>query len=274
MLTLKCPVCHSTLQQDARTLRCQRGHSFDIARQGYVNLLMSNKSSQKRHGDDKAMVLARQSFLDKGYYAPLRDSIIASALQHAGDCVHLLDIGCGEGWYTCGVKDALISAGKTCEAVGVDISKEALIQAAKRDRSLTLAVASVGALPLCDNSVDLILNIFAPCDDAEFLRVLRPGGIVIRAVPLEDHLMGLKKAVYDKPYLNAPPTYTPEGFAQIDRIEVRYDITLGCNEDIHQLFLMTPYYYKTSRKDQQKLEGINTLTTNLSFCVFVMRKES
>ena len=274
MQTLKCPVCGNLLHQQDRLLRCPKGHSFDIAKQGYVNLLMSNKSSQKRHGDDKAMVLARQAFLDKGYYKPLRTAIIDAALQHTGQSAHLLDVGCGEGWYTCGIKEALQSAGKVCEATGIDISREALIQAAKRDKSLTLAVASVGALPLPDCSIDLIVNIFAPCDDAEFLRVLRPGGVVIRAVPLEDHLMGLKSAVYDTPYLNSSPVYAPEGFAQADRIEVRYDITLPCQEDIHQLFLMTPYYYKTSRRDQQKLETMCELTTNLSFCVFVMKKES
>ena len=265
-----CPVCRQPLVKYENTLRCSSGHSFDIARQGYVNLLMSGKSSKKRHGDDKAMVQARTEFLQGGWYTPLRDAVVQAAVKHAPNAKVLLDIGCGEGWYTCAVKDALHG----CVGAGVDISRQALIQAAKRDKTLRLAVAGVNHLPVADGSVDVLINIFAPCDDKEFLRVLSPGGIIIRAVPLEDHLMGLKRAVYDTPYLNGTPTYEPAGFVQTQRIDVRYDITLNSKQDIHNLFLMTPYYYKTSRTDQEKLANLDTLTTNLSFGVFVMKKEN
>ncbi len=264
-----CPVCHAPLTRTDNTLRCSGGHSFDVARQGYVNLLMSNKSSQRRHGDDKAMVQARTEFLQGGWYAPLRDAVVQAALTHAPTAKVLLDIGCGEGWYTCAVKEALPG----CVGAGVDISRQALIQAARRDKSLRLAVAGVNHLPVADGSVDILLNIFAPCDDKEFLRVLRPGGIVIRAVPLEDHLMGLKRAVYDTPYLNKVTPYAPSGFVQEAFEQVRYDITLQNKQDIHNLFLMTPYYYKTSRRDQEKLANLDTLSTNLAFGVYVMRKE-
>ena len=251
------------------TLRCASGHNFDMARQGYVNLLMSNKSAQKRHGDDKAMVQARTEFLQGGWYAPLRDAVVQAAVSHAPDAKVLLDIGCGEGWYTCAVKEALPG----CLGAGIDISRQALIAAAKRDKTLRLAVAGVNHLPVADQSVDILLNIFAPCDDGEFLRVLRPGGIVIRAVPLQEHLMGLKRAVYDTPYLNKFTPYAPKGFVQAQYSEVRYHITLQDKQDIHNLFLMTPYYYKTSRADQEKLEKLAVLSTNLDFGVFVMRRE-
>ena len=269
MYPFVCPVCHAPFTQNQNTLRCENGHSFDMARQGYVNLLMSGKSSKKRRGDDKAMVQARTDFLQGGWYAPLRECVVQAAVKHAPGAETLLDIGCGEGWYTCAVKEALPG----CVAAGVDISREALIAAARRDKTLRLAVAGVNHLPVADSSVDVLLNIFAPCDDGEFYRVVRPGGIVIRAVPLEDHLMGLKRAVYDTPYLNRPTPYAPGGFSQLDFIEVRYDITLQNKQDIHNLFLMTPYYYKTSRADQQKLEALEQLTTNLSFGVYVLRKE-
>lgn len=174
MLKLTCPVCGGTLERLDRTLRCGRGHSYDIAKQNYVNLLMRNQSSDKRHGDDKVMVAARQSFLDAGYYVSLRDALCGLAVAYGGEAADLLDVGCGEGYYTSAVRRAFETEGKFCSAVGVDISRTALIAAAKRDHALTLAVASVSALPVGEESCDILMNVFAPNDDAEFLRVLRP----------------------------------------------------------------------------------------------------
>ena len=272
MITLKCPVCGNALVKEEKSYRCENGHSYDIAKQGYVNLLMSNKTSAKRHGDDKAMVRARTAFLEKGYYKPLLDSVVSAAVKHTPDNVDMLDCGCGEGWYSLGVKVSLEEAGKTCCACGIDISRNALIGMSKRGGDITLAVAGINALPLFDSSCDLILNIFAPDDPAEFARVLRPGGILIRAVPAEDHLMGLKAAVYDKPYLNPRPEYSPDGFEEIGRMEIRDRLILEIKEDIADLFMMTPYYYKTGREDQQKLLSLSRLVTGISFCVFVMKK--
>lgn len=273
MPQFKCPVCGEGLQPVERCFRCSKGHSFDIARQGYVNLLMSNHSSAKRHGDDKAMVDARRLFLDKGYYAPLRQAVCAVAVEHCGKTVELLDAGCGEGWYTVGVKETLEAAGKTCHACGIDISREALIQAARRDAGLQLAVAGVNNLPVPDGSCDLLMSIFAPHDEGEFRRVLRKGGILLRVVPLEEHLMGLKAAVYDRPYPNPSPDCTPpSGFTMLECREVRSTLQLPCGEDIRNLFMMTPYYYKTGRRDQEKLAALEELETEIAFGIFVYQR--
>lgn len=275
MPELKCPVCGEVLTGTEHVMRCRNGHSFDIAKQGYVNLLMSNSSSGKRHGDDKAMVLARCEFLNKGYYDCLRDELCALAVKHCGGIggsINVLDAGCGEGWYTCAVKSALESAGESCSVCGVDISKHAMIQAAKRAGGLTLAVGSVSALPVPDGSCDLLLNVFAPNDDREFFRVLRPGGIFIKAVPCQDHLMELKSAIYDRPYRNPAPDYSPEGFRQVSFTRVRKTVSLRSSEDIMRLFMMTPYYYKTGREDQEKLSGLRQLDTCADFGVYVFER--
>ncbi len=272
MPELKCPVCGDLLHREERTLRCRKGHCYDVARQGYVNLLMSNHSSSKRHGDDKAMVAARSAFLEQGYYDILRNAVCAAAVEHTGESVELLDAGCGEGFYTAAVKKTLEAAGKTCHACGVDISREALIACAKRQADITLAVASINHLPLPNASCDLLMSIFAPDDAAEFHRVLRPGGTLLRVVPLEDHLMGLKAAVYDRPYPNPPPQYAPEGFAPPERTDVRDTVLLRTNEDIRNLFLMTPYYYKTGRRDQQKLDSLASLETEIAFGIFCYKR--
>lgn len=273
MPDFKCPVCGGILDRRERRLLCLKGHSYDFAHQGYVNLLMSKHSGSKRHGDDKLMVLARQSFLDKGYYMPLCDAIKAIALEYCSDSIDMLDIGCGEGWYTAAVKKALTDSGRVCRAVGIDISKDALIQAHKRDAELKLAVASINALPFPDESCDLLLNIFAPNDDKEFYRVLKKRGILLKAVPLEQHLFELKAAVYDKPYENPPAVYAPEGFEVLGRRDVCYALRMDNNEDIKSLFMMTPYYYKTGRDDQRKLDHLSSLETKIEFGVFILRRK-
>ncbi len=270
MSLLICPVCGEPLLREERSYTCPRGHSFDIARQGYVNLLRSNQSSARRHGDDKPMVLARQAFLERGYYLPLREALCRAAERYAPAHGALLDAGCGEGWYTAAVRATRPNA----PALGVDISKEALIQAAKRRAGLELAVASVSALPVADGSCGAVLSVFAPDAPEEFRRVLAPGGVLLRVLPLEEHLLDLKAAVYDTPYPNPPAAYAPAGFRLLERLDLRDVITLEDPADIQRLFLMTPYYYKTSRRDQAKLAALPRLETRIAFGVFILSREA
>ncbi len=269
----RCPVCGGELLRNGSRWCCSRNHSFDIAKQGYVNLLMSNRSGTKRHGDDRAMVLARQSFLEQGYYNCLRDGICRAAGSFCGDTVCFADIGCGEGWYTAAVRQEFVRNGKACRACGIDISRTALIQAAKRDRGIFFAVGSVRTLPLQSESLDLLLSIFAPKNDGEFGRVLKRNGILICAEPAEEHLLGLKTAVYEKPYRNPRPEYEPEGFTLLRRDEIRERICLRNREDIRNLFMMTPYYYKTGRADQEKLNTLGELETDIGFTLFIFRRD-
>ncbi len=272
MPVLKCPVCSGALERSERSLRCAGGHCYDIAKQNYVNLLMSNKSSDKRHGDDKLMVRARQDFLEKNYYLFLREEMCRLAEEYCPERVDMLDAGCGEGWYTCALKAVLEKSGRACSAVGVDISKNALMFAGRRDPGIDWAVASVSSLPVGDCSCDLVVSVFAPNDDGEFRRVLRPGGLLMKVMPRENHLLGLKRAVYDKPYTNPPAVYEPEGFEPVCRREPGQMIHPGSGEDIRNLFMMTPYYYKTGREDQAKLDTLESLDTEAEFAIVLLRR--
>lgn len=242
-----------------KDFRCLMGHNFDKAKEGYVNLLIKNGRG-KRHGDDKLMVKARKNFLDKGYYAPLRQKL--GEILGEGNTV--LDAGCGEGYYT-----SIFAENNT--VCGIDISKDALKYAAKRCKNSAFAVASISEIPLSDKSVDAIINIFAPENLKEFSRVLKKGGRFITVGPLENHLFELKEKIYDKPYKNPPPILEKEGFELISTEKIEYEITIDNNEDIVSLFKMTPYYYKTSAVDQQKLQNLNILTTTIEFFVAVYR---
>ena len=267
-----CPVCGYPLHRRDKALKCENGHSYDIARQGYVNLLMSNASSSKRHGDNRTMVRARQHFLGRGYYDALAGRIEDLAVKYSLHNVSLLDAGCGECWYTARVKKALENAGKKVHAAGIDISKSALMAAHSRGGDIKTAVASVFSLPIGDDSCNIVLNVFAPCAEKEFARVLKKGGILIRAIPLEKHLLGLKKAVYDAPYENPPVSPELCGFDIAEICDIKSSITVSPHEDIEALFMMTPYYYKTSAADQAKLKTLNSLETLIEFEVIVYKK--
>ncbi len=269
-----CPVCREELFQQDKSLKCIAGHCFDISKFGYVNLLMSSQSSAKRHGDDRLMVRARRDFLDKGYYAFLCEKLCEICIGYLDSSSIILDAGCGECYYSAAIGKVMCENGKNSEVFGVDISKDALEFAFKRKSGVTTAVASVFNMPVADSSVDAVLNIFSPEAFAEFCRVLKPDGILIRVIPLEKHLLGLKKAVYDKPYLNQLPEAEIEGFKLKEEIVIKDTIMISSNEDINNLFKMTPYYYKTGINDQQKLASLESVETEAEFGIRIYRKEN
>ena len=267
-----CPVCGKALNKTENCYKCDAGHSFDIARQGYVNLLRSQQSSKKHHGDDKLMVSARRRFLESGYYRPLRDKVCELAVKYCPETASVLDAGCGEGWYTAGILEALERAGKHADIAGIDISKEALKAAGAR-RGISLAVASVFDLPVGDESQDMVVSIFSPLAEAEFRRVLRDGGIFIHVVPDERHLFGLKSEIYESPYLNDAVLTALSGFDLIDDVPLCYMLHLSGTSDILSLFMMTPYYYKTGAEDQKKVMLLDSLDTEVCFRVLVYKKK-
>jgi len=271
MPELICPVCALPLALTEKTYRCERGHCFDCAKSGYVNLLPPAPGG-KRHGDDKLMVKARTDFLDKGHYDPLADAVAQLVCDCEGPHLHIVDAGCGEGKYTADVLNCLHEHGKTTDVVGIDISKEALICAARRSKELKLCVASTAHMPLADECADVVLNIFSPLMTEEFARVLKPDGRLICVVPLEKHLWELKQLIYDTPYENPAPAEELSGFDLLMRKDLRYEIELNSNEEIINLFKMTPYYYKTGADDQKKAESAQYLKTTVEFGSFVYRK--
>ena len=183
----------------------------------------------------------------------------------------LLDAGCGEGWYTRQVAGCL--QGRVDEVLAVDISKNALELLGKQGGDISAAVASVFDLPVADKSCGIVLNIFAPISLDEYRRVLHKGGLLLLAVPLPRHLFGLKQAVYDRPYENVPPAERYDGFVLLERTELRETLRLTEQQDILDLFMMTPYYYKTGREDFAKLQQLTALETELAFCICALQKK-
>lgn len=264
-----CPVCKKTLKQESVSLKCGSGHCFDISRKGTVNLLVSSKAN---HGDDKRMVNARKMFMEKGYYEPLHKKIRETIAAYASQDCTILDCGCGECSYTADISRHLTEAGIKADIIGIDVSKNAINAGASLHAGLRLAVASVFAIPLPEKSCDIVLALFSPFSGKEYLRVLKDGGIYITAFPLDDHLFELKQAVYDEPYRNKVSPLETEGFDLAEYGECRFKADLSSNEDIIALFEMTPYCYKTSKSDREKLDSLDSLTVTAEFGVAVYRK--
>lgn len=268
-----CPVCSGKLEISGKSYLCSKNHSFDIARSGYVNLLLSKGSGKAVHGDNKLMVKARRDFLDKGYYALLCEAVCEEAMQNAENGGIILDAGCGEGYYTSAIKATFDRSNIAVEMYGIDISKVAAEFAAKRDKSVSFAAASVFSLPVMSGSCDLLVTMFAPYCGEEYSRVLKKGGTMIMAIPSENHLWELKKAIYDTPYKNEVKPYDLGGFEFLGSRRVGFEMKLDSPEDIHSLFSMTPYYYKTGKTEQERLDSLNELTTQADFEVLTYRKK-
>lgn len=263
-----CPVCKSPLFYDERTVSCKNGHSFDRAKSGYVNLLQSNRKHAAIPGDNKEMVAARRAFLSAGYYAPLQQAVAEEVKKYAAfDGATILDVGCGEGYYTKAIAEAAANA----NIAGIDISKSALSVAAKHVKSVQFAVGSVFHLPVADNTCDLVTELFAPYCGKEFARVLKPGGVFLSVIPGARHLFGLKTLLYDTPYENAVKPFSLPGFTFLGEREIHQTITIQNQTDLWNLFSMTPYAYRTKREAQQKLLSCTSLTTEISFWILAYR---
>ena len=272
MTDFACPVCLNRLERGAKSMTCANGHSFDFARSGYVNLLMSQQSGKKQHGDDKTMIRARSAFLDKGYYANLRDALAESAASCVPGGGAVLDAGCGECYYTAAVAEELRRLGRNVQIFGIDISRDALRAGAKRGDGLLLAVSSIFRLPMSDKSCDMVMNVFAPSSPREYHRVLKTGGFLVIAAPLEMHLWELKAAVYEKPYMNDAPQAELDGFMLIKKQELKKTIHIDNREDISNLFAMTPYAHRTGKNDITRLKQLDELYTATEFGVYIYQK--
>ncbi|OON75990.1 putative RNA methyltransferase [Streptomyces tsukubensis] len=187
---LSCPHCGDRFRHEDGTLRCGAGHSFDIARHGYVGLLTGNAHAGS--GDAASMVQARVAFLRAGHYAPLSATLARLAAAHCGGCRVVLDAGTGTGYYLAELLDALPGA----VGLGLDTSKHALRRAGSAHPRAGAASWDVWRpLPVATRSVDLVLNVFAPRNAPEFHRVLRPHGALLVATPSPRHLAELRTAV-------------------------------------------------------------------------------
>ena len=245
-----------------------------MAKQGYLNLLLSNQKHSKTPGDDKEMVLSRKRFLEKDYYKIISDNVnnIVFKLRNSNS-LEILDIGCGEGYYTGRLKKFLDDNGVESNITGIDISKEAIISASKKDKNIDWVVASASNLPIEDNSLDFIICMFAKIIPEEKMRTLKKGGYLIIVSTGENHLEEMKKVVYKEVRKDFySPIEDLKIFDYVETINCTYKTTINENESIRSMFNMTPYRWRSPREGIEKLFALDKLPITVDVNLDVFKK--
>jgi 23S rRNA (guanine745-N1)-methyltransferase len=263
---LRCPICAGPFTVDPRSWRCTSGHAFDLGREGYANLLPVQHKHSREPGDTAQSLAARRAFLDAGHYAPLRDALASMVARSH----HLLDIGCGEGYYTAAL------APLAGAVIGIDIAKPAVRMAARRHPGPTWIVGSGARLPIADASIDTVCTLFTPLHPAETVRVLGLDGDVIVATPAEAHLQALRAALFERVEPHVPEKFR-EAFAPelmcVEQREIRYPLALSAAA-LAQLLDMTPYAWKARPERRAALQATDGLETEAAFMLMRFRRRA
>jgi 23S rRNA (guanine745-N1)-methyltransferase len=269
---LICPVCETPLDWNGKECRCANGHSFDLAKEGYLNLLLSHQRKSSHPGDDANMIQARRRFFDSGAFDPLTNLILHSSLFTQRSALSLLDCGCGEGHFL-----GALSEARTGQFYGVDVSKEAVRCAAKRYRKAKWIVANaMRTLPFANHSLDVILSILAPRNPEEFARILKPDGALILGVPGANHLIELRSRLaanadaFEEKADEAAAKCVPH-FSETHRELLSYEWTLNAAQ-IADLIQMTPIFWCSSPEAKAEVQRFDELTVTISFVLLTMQK--
>ena len=264
-MELICPLCGEQLNRQDHTLICPKGHSFDVARQGYVNLLTVQQKHSLAPGDTRQQVLSRRAFLEAGYYAPIAQALVDAAKQYGADGP-ILDVGCGEGYYSARLSQAL-----GLSLTGLDISKEAVRCAAAKYKDAQWLCATAAHIPVADHTAGLLTSLFALTLPEEFHRVLKPGGLYFQVLAAEDHLLGLKSIIYDQlTHKEKRVTQALPGFRLLSSENIRFSFTVE-GEQVRQLLSMTPHVFRIGKDGAQRLRETRSLTDTASCVLNVFR---
>ncbi|HEE6385910.1 putative RNA methyltransferase [Acinetobacter baumannii] len=265
---LMCPVCHQRLELVSKTWRCEQGHSYDIAKQGYVNLHVVQHKHSKNPGDTPESVDARRAFLQGGYYQPLQQAVVHLLKDLKAKMV--LDIGCGEGYYTSAMQQVVE------QCIGVDIAKNAVQRAARLNDKVTWVVGTGATLPVIDQSMDVCTSLFSPIPQTEILRVLKDDGYLIVVTPATDHLYAMREALFEQVNPHIPQKFVEQ---LQDLFELKEQQVIDAplvldQQALKNLIAMTPYAYKASPERRMQLEQKAHLQVTASFQIYLFQKRN
>lgn len=273
---LRCPVCKKPpLLPGDRSYVCRSGHAFDVAREGYVNLLLAHQKHSKEPGYDSAMMASRRRFLRSGAYDRLL-KVLVEVVPAGGSDLSVLDAGCGEGYYLTGLADACRRSGTEVHGWGIDISKHGVRMAARRDRSCGWVVGNVFDLPVLDARFDGLISVFSPLAWGEFERAVAARGWVVVVGPGPTHLRGLKGVLYPEPEEFAIRAHLDDDAAFVleERHRVQDEILVEGRDGVLDLLQMTPYYWAIPPEVRERALRLPSLQTPIDFDVAVYRKRA
>jgi 23S rRNA (guanine745-N1)-methyltransferase len=271
---LACPIDGLPIETHGAQCRCAAGHSFDRAREGYLNLLVVQHKASRDPGDSKDMVAARQRVLEAGHLEPIADRMFSMV----SDCVtaaaipdgtfNIVDAGCGEGYYLDRLARVAAAGPKTgtLALAGIDVSKWAIKAAAKRKAPVSWLVANNRRPPFLPGSVDMMLCLFGFPVWEGFRQVQKPGGHVLLVDPAADHLLELRQIIYPTVQRSPPPSLAAAqaaGYA-LDRQEcLRFSTPLTGSDMIGDLLTMTPHAHRLPQAGRSALAKLSSLVVTI-----------
>ena len=267
--SLRCPNCKNALELKHKTLSCTNNHCFDQAKQGYFNLLLSNKKKSKQPGDNTEMVMARKTFLETGIYQPISDRLNKECLSLTDSSSHstsrILDIGCGEGYYTHRLQEAFDKQSIQHELIGLDISKEAVRQATKRSKEITWLVASGSEIPVIKGSQDIITCLFTRLMPEGMAEALFDEGSLITVTTGKNHLLEMREILYPtvKDQVMDPYSHVNSHFELTEKNNFSYQYTLESSRQIMDLLAMTPHQWRAPEQGRKNLSQLDKLTITI-----------
>ncbi|EOR02466.1 23S rRNA (guanine745-N1)-methyltransferase [Acinetobacter tandoii DSM 14970 = CIP 107469] len=267
MNLIMCPVCREKLSLVEKTWQCENRHSYDVAKQGYVNLHVVQHKHSKTPGDTVESVQARRAFLSAGFYAPLQQAVVEKLRQLRIE--NLLDIGCGEGYYTAAMQSEVL------QCVGVDIAKNAVQVAAKLNPEVTWVVGTGATLPVLDQSIDLCSSLFSPIPQQEILRVLKDKAYLLVVTPAPEHLFALREALFEEVKPHEPNKFVQQLASDFDLLEsqvVSAELQLP-QQQLKNLVAMTPYAYKAKVERRSALEALAEFRVTAQFQLYLFQKK-
>ncbi|MEX9868765.1 23S rRNA (guanine(745)-N(1))-methyltransferase [Providencia huaxiensis] len=273
-MNYQCPLCFTPLNFINNSYRCVENHQFDCAKEGYVNLLPVQHKRSKDPGDNAEMMQARRQFLDAGHYHPMREKVAEKLIQFIPSShPSLLDIGCGEGYYTDYFSRELAKHFEKYSVLGLDVSKVAIRYAAKRYKSVRFCVGTSHRLPFSNNSLGGVVRIYAPCKVQELSRILVSKGVLITVTPAAEHLQELKALIYDEVKLHPTKEEDLPNLSLIDSCRLNYKMALTGYE-AYELLMMTPFAWRASEQVKENLQQAEVKEYTADFLIRVYQSDA
>ncbi len=262
-----CPLCSAPLKlsPSANGYFCTNNHHFDLAKEGYLNLLPVQFKHSAQPGDNKPMVQARREFLEAGHYGTMAKAVATVISSCPVSC--LLDLGCGEGYYT---REIEAQCPHKMVLHGVDIAKFAIAAAAKKQPHARFIVASSNRLPYPDHCFDFVLRIFAPSKGDELKRIVKPSGLLLTVTPGPRHLWQLKEFIYSDVQEHPLEGALPLGFESIESQRISYPISPTPQQRL-ALLQMTPFAWRASETVRQAIKDAGELEIETDFILTLAR---
>ncbi|MGL1957420.1 MAG: 23S rRNA (guanine(745)-N(1))-methyltransferase [Colwellia sp.] len=263
----RCPLCQQTLALKNKSYGCENNHSFDQAKQGYVNLLPVQFKHSKAPGDNKSMVNARRAFLQQGYYQPLVERMLALYQKYADKNAAVFDAGCGEGFYTHQHKTS------TNSVYGVDIAKETIKIAAKKHQNCFFSVGTLANLAFSNEHFGWIFSVYAPILEKEFTRILKNNGYLLTVTPAEQHLFELKQLIYRQANKHDETKTAINDLLLIEEQNLNYVMNFTHSEDVLNLLAMTPFAFKSTAELIEELKSKQLFNCQADFVLRLYQKK-